>query len=230
MQFLKKNFNILIYSIVLLVVGILCIIADVASDANDRVNAFTGISLTIGIVFIIIASLALILAIIGSVLAKKSALIAAVGSASILGAGIFFVIKNTVAGELIVTFISLIPYLLLCVGALIVLHGIFEIIFGAVNKNMTAGLVTGIVSILIGGVTMLLGFLTIGDDPVIEKQLMIFGIILALMAVLGVVSCFTTKTAVLVFEKTEEKKAEEEKPEEEKTEEPKAQDEKPAEE
>ncbi|MBQ3927910.1 MAG: hypothetical protein II710_04650, partial [Clostridia bacterium] len=85
-------------------------------------------------------------------------------------------------------------------------------------------------SILIGGVTMLLGFLTIGDDPVIEKQLMIFGIILALMAVLGVVSCFTTKTAVLVFEKAEEKKAEEKKPEEKKTEEPKAQDEKPAEE
>ena len=204
MQFLKKNYNTLIYALVLLVVGILCIVADVSSDVATKVDAYRGISLTVGIVLIIVSALALVLTVVGSIIAKNSALIAGIGSAAILGAGIFFVTHDTAAGDLIMTFISVIPYLLICVGALIVLHGILVIVFGAVNKNVKGALIGGIFSIVAGAVTMLLGFLTFGNDPVIDKQLMIFGIIVILMAALNVVSCFTTKT-ILVFEKKEEK-------------------------
>ena len=218
MAFLKKNFNNLIYALVLAVVGVLCIIADTAESAGTRVDAFNAISTTVGIVLIVVASLALVLSIVASFLAKKSVLIAGLGSALILGAGLFFVVNTNVAGELIVLFIQLVPYLLICGSALLVLHGIFCLIFGFVNKAVKEGLIGGIVSILIGAVTMVLGFLTIGNDPVIQKQLMIFGIIVILMAVFEIVSCFTQiPTAVVIVKKDEEEKPEEpaeEKPEE----------------
>ena len=164
MAFLKKNFNNLIYALVLAVVGVLCIIADTAESAGTRVDAFNAISTTVGIVLIVVASLALVLSIVASFLAKKSVLIAGLGSALILGAGLFFVVNTNVAGELIVLFIQLVPYLLICGSALLVLHGIFCLIFGFVNKAVKEGLIGGIVSILIGAVTMVLGFLTIGND------------------------------------------------------------------
>ena len=210
MAFLKKNFNNLIYAVVLAVVGVLCIIADTAESAGTRVDAFKAISTTVGIVFIVIASLALIFSILASFLAKKSALASALGSALVLGMGLFFVLNTDTAGTLILYFIALVPYLLICGGALLILHGIFSLIFGFVNKAVKEGLISGIASILIGGVTMLLGFLTVGNDPVIEKQLMIFGIIVILMAVFSIVSCFTQiPTAVVVVKKDEEEKAEE---------------------
>ena len=97
------------------------------------------------------------------------------------------------------TFIGLIPYLLICAGAVMVLHGICDIIMGAVNKKISSVLVSSIVSILIGAITMALGFLTIGSDPVIQKQLMIFGIILLLVAVYDVIACFTSFKASVII-------------------------------
>ena len=84
MAFLKKNFNNLIYALVLAVVGVLCIIADTAESAGTRVDAFNAISTTVGIVLIVVAALALVLSVIASFLAKKSLLIAGLGSALIL--------------------------------------------------------------------------------------------------------------------------------------------------
>ena len=101
MAFLKKNFNNLIYAVVLAVVGVLCIIADTAESAGTRVDAFKAISTTVGIVFIVIASLALIFSILASFLAKKSALASALGSALVLGTGLFFVLNTDTAGTLV---------------------------------------------------------------------------------------------------------------------------------
>lgn len=203
MTFLKKNFNNLIYAIVLLVIGILCIIADASNDLSTSADAFRGISLTVGIVLIAVSALALILCVVASVLAKRSVLLGGLASAALLGLGIYFIVNDTIAGDLILAFIALVPYLLLCIGALIVLHGLFDIVFGIVGKNVKGVLLPSIIAILIGAVTMTLGFLTIGNDPVIQKQLMIFGIIVILMAILEVVSCFTV-ISVTAFVKQEE--------------------------
>ncbi len=201
MDFLKKNFKNLIFAIVTLIIGILCIIADAANSSG----AFEGISITIGVTLIIVASLALLAALIASILSKKALLGTSVGAGTLLGTGIFFVSDKLVGGLLIEYLIKLIPFILIVTGCIIIVDAILTLVFGFVNKNVKESVISFVVSAIVGGVTLLLGILTIGNDPVIEKQLLIFGIIVVLMSILLVLSCFlnVSSTIVVVNKKSE---------------------------
>ena len=86
---------------------------------------------------------------------------------------------------------------------------------GLVGKNVKAVLVGVIVGMVIGVVAIVLGALCVGENPVIAQnvQLIVFGIVVCLLAVLLVVLTFVKlPDAVVVVVKQD--KAKEEKKEE----------------
>jgi len=198
MKFIKENFSKILTACVLIIIGILCIIADVAS-AEASLDAYKGISITIGVVFIVLSSIVIIFALIGSIMDKTSILLSLIPNALLLGAGIFFVSNDTVAGSLILYFLALIPFLLLALGGFILVDAILNLVFAIINKQVNKVLPLIIVEFVISAITVALGALTIGTDPVIKKQLLIFGIIVVLFGAYTFANCFIkTKTVVLI--------------------------------
>lgn len=202
MKFLKENFTKLLTACVLLVIGILCIVADCA-NSESSLDAFEGISVTIGVVLMVISGIAIILSLVASIIDKNSLLLAVISSAVMFGTGLFFTINKLVAGTLILNFINLIPYILLALGSLVCLDALLKLIFSIIKKDVKASLVAVIVEFVIAGITILLGALTIGSDPVIDKQLLIFGIIVILFAIVTVVNCFNKGNTIVIVKKEE---------------------------
>lgn len=206
MKNLTKSISALVTSIIVLVVGILCIVAG-ASDAT--LDAYKGISLTIGISLIVACSLVLILALVAAIMSKGKLTFGAmaIGVSVALALGIFFVANDTMGGQLIALFLDFIPYVLIVTGSIAVVDGLIVIILGAVRKETKSSLAEGIVSIGIGAVAVLFGALMIGNDPVISKkaQFVIFGIILIIYAL---ALCGVASLAIVASKKAnkEEKK------------------------
>ncbi len=187
MELVKKSFNKWIISAVVLVIGILCIVAGAASG-NAQMDAYTGISMTMGISLLVVASISILASLLATIITKgeTSFAIGAIGSAVALALGILFVVDNTLGGTLIWLLINFIPYLMLVAGSIIAVDAILVLVFAAAKKNLGAALVPAIAQLVVAAVTILLGALMVGDEPVISRnaQIIIFGVIIIIYALL----------------------------------------------
>ena len=187
MELVKKSFNKWIISAVVLVIGILCIVAGAASG-NAQIDAYTGISMTMGISLLVVASISILASLLATIITKgeTSFAIGAIGSAVALALGILFVVDNTLGGTLIWLLINFIPYLMLVAGSIIAVDAILVLVFAAAKKNLGAALVPAICQLVVAAITILLGALMVGDEPVISRnaQIIIFGVIIIIYALL----------------------------------------------
>ena len=193
MQFVKERIGKWIQAAIIIVVGILCIVAGAAIGNNDpssAQDAINGISLTLGIILIVVGSLSLLLAFLVVFLAKKGFAAVAIPGAILLAFGISLVVVKY-AFTFINLLLVVVPYLLICVGAVVVLDAIFNCVFAILAKNLKGVLVGVVVGLVVGAVAIVLGALCIGDKPVIEygAQLIVFGVIVVLV---GCLQCLLT--------------------------------------
>ena len=210
MDFVKERLGKWITAAIILVVGILCIVAGAALGGNDpqtAVEALDGISVTLGIVLIITGSLALVLAIVVAVIARKGFGIVAIPGAAMLAIGISLVVAKYGA-SLIAILLTVIPYLLICLGAVVFADAVFNLVNAILAKAVKEALVGIIVGMLIGIGAITLGALCIGSDPVITfgAQLIVFGVIVCLVAILEVVLTFVKLPDAVVTVVAKEKK------------------------
>ncbi len=200
MKNLAKSISIIITSIIVLVVGILCIVAGAATGETSA-NAYEGISLTLGITLLVISSLVLLLALCLVIKTKGTAKFGtlAIGVSLTLALGIFFVANRGLGGELIWLFLNFVPYVLIVVGSIVIVDAVINIVIGVLKKEVNVVLIPSVISIVLGAVSVLLGALMIGNDPVISKsaQLVIFGVVIIFYALslcaLGSLSLLATK-------------------------------------
>ena len=213
MQFVKERLGKWITAAIIIVVGILCIVAGAAMGGNDpetAKNALDGISITLGVILIVVGALALALGVVVTILAKKGFLVVALPGAIVLALGISLVVAKYGA-SLISILLTVIPYLLICIGAVIFIDAIINLVQGIIKKEVKAILVAVIVAIAVSVAAIVLGALCVGSDPVIKwgVQLIVFGIIVCLIGVLEVVLTFVkvpdVVVAVVKTEKKEEK-------------------------
>lgn len=195
MEFLKKNLGKVIAAVVVLVIGILCIIAGAASGEASA-DAYKGISITLGVSLLVVAGIIVVFALIANVMTKGEAKFAeaTIGISATLALGIFFIADEGLGGQLIWLFLNYVPYVLLVTGSILIVDAILTIVFGFVNKNVKVAVVSGIFTAIVGGVSVLLGALMVGNNPTISKdtQLIIFGIIITLFAALICLSLVLT--------------------------------------
>ena len=213
MQFVKERLGKWITAAIVITVGILCIVAGAAMGGNDpetAKNALDGISITLGVILIVVGALALALGVVVTILAKKGFLVVALPGAIVLALGISLVVAKYGA-SLISILLTVIPYLLICIGAVIFIDAIINLVQGIIKKEVKAILVAVIVAIVVSVAAIVLGALCVGSDPVIKwgVQLIVFGIIVCLIGVLEVVLTFVkvpdVVVAVVKTEKKEEK-------------------------
>ncbi len=200
MEFVKNNIAKWASALVILVVGILCIVAGAASGEAEA-GAYEGISITMGVALLVVSGLVLVLALVASIMSKGETKfgIAAIGVSVTLALGIFFIANRGLGGELIWLFLNFVPYVLIVVGAIIVLDAILNIVFALVKKNnVKATIIAAIVAIVLAAVAIILGCLMIGNDPVISKkaQLIVFGVILAVFAIFAALATFVTMPTI----------------------------------
>ena len=163
---------------IILVVGILCIVAENA-DYSSVYDAANAISIVLGVVLITVGSLGLL---INLCFQKRLGNSQALSSGVILATGIFFIVEKSVAA-LIALLTNYVPYVLLVVGALLVLDAVVILVFALVKKNGVKDvLIPFVVELLIGGVALVLGILALPSVNVIDKRVTIFGIILIVYA------------------------------------------------
>ncbi len=201
MEFVRKNFNKWLTGAIVLVVGILCIVAGAQMQgANGGVgDTIDAISMVLGITLIIVASLGLILALVGAILSKSGEFAGtALAVASTLALGIWFVVEKT-AYEILSLIIGFVPYILLIAGAILAVDAIFGVVFGLVNKNIKEKLVDIIVYAVLAVVAIVLGALCIGNDPVIEGsvQLIVVGVLIVLAGAGMIVQTFFHRTVAV---------------------------------
>lgn len=185
MDLVKRSLSKWIQAAIILVIGILCIVAGASKDVQTSAKAAEGISMTLGIVLIIVGALAIALAILVEVLAKKGFLSIALPGGFALAIGISLVALKYAAG-LIGLLIAIVPYVLICVGAVILAAGVLALVKGIIAKNVKGVLIPSVILIVVGTLAIVLGALCIGNDPVIAQniQLIVFGIIVCLVACL----------------------------------------------
>lgn len=209
MELVKRSLSTWINAAILLTVGILIIVSGALLGSNDLSNigsasdTLDAISMVLGIVLIVVGGLALCFAIVVSILAKKSFLVASVGAGTIVAFGISLVVLKY-AASLIFIVVGVLPYLLLVLGALVAADGIYGLVRAIKAKG---NLVAPIISIVLGAAAITLGALCVGEDPVIAQnvQLIVFGIVVVLEACLMVLGTFVKTPDIIVVAKKESK-------------------------
>lgn len=210
MQFVKERLGRWITAAIILVVGILCIVAGAAlgnSDISGAQDSLNAISLTLGIILIVVGSLSLCLAILVAVIAKKGFAAVAIPGAVLLAFGISLVVLKY-AYTFIDLLLKVVPYLLIVVGAVVLADAIFNLIRGILTKNVKGVLVGVIIEVIVAAAAIVLGALCIGSEPVIKygTQLIVFGIIVCLFAVVQILLTFVKlPDAVVVVSAKEDK-------------------------
>ena len=202
MEFVKARLSKWIQAAIILVVGILCIVVGAKiqgqdfSGAEDAINA---ISVTLGVVLIVFGSLSLLLAGALAFLVKKGLLLAGLPGAFLLAVGISLCVVKY-AYNLIMILIAVVPYVLIVVGALVLLEGCLNLYGYLKNKGSKGALIAAIVVLTLGVVAIVLGALCVGTNPVIDQhvQLIIFGIIVALEGALTLLGTFVKVPDVIV--------------------------------
>ena len=211
MQFVRERLGKWISAAIVIVVGVLCIVAGAAMGGNDlsaAKDSLDAISLVIGIILIIVGSLSVCLAIIAGLIAKKSFAAVAIPGGFLLAIGISLVVAKY-AASLIGLLLTVIPYLLIVLGAIILLDAIYTLVRGIMAKEVGKVIVAVIFGIVLGVGAIVLGALCVGSDPVIKYgvQLIVFGIIVVLEGVFQVLATFVKLPDAVVIV-TEEKKDE----------------------
>ncbi len=207
MNFVRERLGKWIEAAIILVIGILCIVAGAAIGNNDGEaarKALESISTVLGIVLIIVGSLSIALAILVVCLTRKGFLPVALPGGILLAFGISLLAKPY-AADFIFLFLYVLPFLLICVGAVILCEAIFDLVFGIIEKKVKQVLVLVIVFASVAVTAIVLGALCIGNDPVIKTnvQLIVFGIVCILMACLQVLSTLVKVPTVVVVAKEE---------------------------
>ena len=207
MNFVKERLGKWIEAAIILVVGILCIVAGAkwnGSDPEGAKAAFNAISTVLGIVLIVVGALAIALGVVVACLVKKGFLPVALPGGILLAFGISLLVEPY-AGSFITLFLFILPFLLICVGAIFLVEAIFNLIFGITGKKVKQVLPLVIVFFVVAAVAIVVGALCIGKDPVIKTniQLIIFGIVCILIACLQVLSTFIKVPTVVVVAKEE---------------------------
>lgn len=210
MTFIAERLGKWIQAAIILVVGILCIVAGAklgSNDINAIINAqdtLDAISMTLGIVMIVVGSLSLCMAIFAFVVVKKGFAQVALPGAILLAIGISMVVL-LYAYTFIDLLLKVVPYLLLAIGGVILLDAIFNLVKAILAKKVKEALVGIIVAIIVAAGAIVLGALCIGSDPVIKYgvQLIVFGIVVALTGALEFLLTFVKvpDTVVVVSKK-----------------------------
>lgn len=210
MDFVKRNVSKWIAALIVLTVGILCIVAGAklgGSNIKEAYDSLNAISVILGVVLIVIASLALCFALAFVLVFKKSLLITGLSASIVLGVGISLVVAKY-AGSLINILITIVPYVLVCVGAVIIVDAVFTLIRAISKKAIKKVLFALICTFLLGTASLVVGFLcmSFGDsDPVIayNVQLIVFGVLVALYGLLLLVISFVKLPGLTVLVKEE---------------------------
>lgn len=207
MNFVKERLGKWIEAAIILVVGILCIVAGAkwnGSDPEGAQTAFNAISTVLGVVLIVVGALAIALGVVVAFLVKKGFLPVALPGGILLAFGISLLVEPY-AGDFITLFLFILPFLLICVGAIFLVEAIFNLVFGITGKKVKQALPLVIVFFVVAVVAIVVGALCIGKDPVIKTniQLIIFGIVCILIACLQVLSTFIKVPTVVVVAKEE---------------------------
>lgn len=196
----KKSLTKWVEAAVILVIGILCIVAGAqfnsySSATGDTLNT---ISMVLGISFLVVGSLGIVLALIAAIFSRLGFLNAALPSGTALAIGIWFVV-NKRAYEMIDLGISFVPYLLIVVGAIVLLDTLFIILSSVKSNTMKTALPSIIIGFIIAASAIVLGCLCIGSDPVISggAQLIIFGILVIIYSCFMVLETFISIPTVV---------------------------------
>ncbi len=213
MALVRKNLSSWIIAAIILVVGILCIVAGAAfksGNIEDGSNALKAINLTLGIILIIVGSLSLLLAVIAGILAKKSFAAIAFPGAAIVAIGASLCAEQY-ATTLMGILITVVPFLFIALGIVVLADGIFILIRGISSKQLKGVLVPVIVLLAFAVLAIVLGFLCINfhkeGTPVIDQnvQLIIFGIVVCLVALFKFLVTFIKLPAAVAFVSVENK-------------------------
>ena len=199
MDLVKRSISKWISAAIILTIGILVIVMGALNGKEGTPEAAEAISIVLGIVLIVVGSLALVLAIVGGVLGKTGFLAGGIVAGVTLALCISLVVGKYAAG-LISLFLYIIPFLLIVMGAIIIADAIYGLVLAIKGKSK---FIAQIISIVIGAVALIIGCLCVGNDPVIPQnaQLIVFGIVLCLYAVVIVLGTFfklPTATVVVV--------------------------------
>ena len=197
MEFVRVRLGKWIQAAIILVVGILCIIAGAKLGSNSlesiasAQDTLDAISLTLGIVMIVVGSLSLLLAFCVVILAKEGFAQVAVPGAVLLAVGISLVIIKY-AYTFIDLLLKVTPYLLIALGAVVLIDAIFTLLRGLKSKEAKAAIIAFVFALLIAAGAIVLGALCIGSDPVIKYgvQLVVFGIVVTLVGVFKLLATF----------------------------------------
>lgn len=213
MALVRKNLSSWIIAAIILVVGILCIVAGAAfksGNIEDGSNALKAINLTLGIILIIVGSLSLLLAVIAGILAKKSFAAIAFPGAAIVAIGASLCAEQY-ATTLMGILITVVPFLFIALGIVVLADGIFILIRGISSKQLKGVLVPVIVLLAFAVLAIVLGFLCINfhkeGTPVIDQnvQLIIFGLVVCLVALFKFLVTFIKLPAAVAFVSVENK-------------------------
>lgn len=213
MALVRKNLSSWIIAAIILVVGILCIVAGAAfksGNIEDGSNALKAINLTLGIILIIVGSLSLLLAVIAGILAKKSFAAIAFPGAALVAIGASLCAEQY-ATTLMGILITVVPFLFIALGIVVLADGIFILIRGISSKQLKGVLVPVIVLLAFAVLAIVLGFLCINfhkeGTPVIDQnvQLIIFGIVVCLVALFKFLVTFIKLPAAVAFVSVENK-------------------------
>ena len=197
MNFVKERLGKWISAAIIIVVGILCIVAGAKLSDNSlealasAQDTLDGISLTLGITMIVVGALSLVAAIILTVMVRKGFALVGTPGAMLLAVGISLVVAKY-AFTLISILITVVPYLLIAMGAVVLVEVVFTLVNAIKAKQVKGAIVGVIVGCIIALAAIVLGALCIGDDPVIKQnvQLIVFGIVVTLVGLFQLLGTF----------------------------------------
>lgn len=181
MKFIKQSFHKWIEATLILVVAIFLIAVGVSYDASDN-TVISLISNVFGVFMVVNGVAAIVVAMMYGVKNKVNVATLCVPGVTVLALGIsLLVIKY--AEILVALLICLIPYLILSVGALLVIDGIFTII--RIKQSFKEGnYVVPVLTLVSSAVVIALGVLCVTEIITFRAQSIILGILLALFAIL----------------------------------------------
>lgn len=209
MDYVSERLGKWISSAIVIVIGILCIVAGAKFGSGSfdpsAVDTVKAISLTLGITMIVVGSLSLCLSLIVMLVTKGRGFVTvAIPGAFLLAVGISLVVHKY-AFDLIMIIIRIVPFLLLTLGAVVLLDACFTLVRAIKEKKVKAALFAIIFAFLLAVGSIVLGALCVGDNPVIKEnvQLIVFVIIVTLSGLLSLLSTFVKVNKVVVVAKKE---------------------------
>lgn len=197
----KNNLSKWINAAIYIIIGILCIIAG-AKFANGTPGAdeLETISIILGVVFIVVGSLTVALAVTIGIMSRKPFAVVAIPGAVLIGLGASLCAYKF-AADLIFILIYIVPFLLIAVGAIILADAILT--FVRIKAKRAFGVF--FCSVVVAAALIVLGILCVGDKPVIGRdvQLIVFGIIVALIGLFKLIATFVKMPDTVVVVKKE---------------------------